>query len=261
MINSNIRNSIYTIELLRAWIYRYLKSRYRQSLLGGLWAILQPAASVAIFSVIFVYFVPVDTGDVPYALFSYAAMVPWTYFVASVTDMVDSLVSNMSLVTKIYFPREVVPMAATFSRLLDFSIASVLVMILMIINRVPFFLEGILFLPFIIGSQILLCMGIGLVGGALNVFYRDVRHIIALVMQVWFYATPIIYPVSTVPQKLVPFYFLNPMAGIIEAYRSVLFEQVFPGFHFLYSALVSFIVFIFGFWFFKRVEFQFADVV
>jgi lipopolysaccharide transport system permease protein len=258
---SDLRMLVDTHDLLWAWTYRTIRGRYQQSVLGGLWAIIQPAAAVAIFSIIFTYFVPVDTGDVPYVLFSYVAMVPWTLFSSSITDMVNSLVANMNLVTKIYFPREVLPIAALLSRLVDFAIASVLIVVLLVYFRWPVNIWALLFLPIILLVEIVLALGVGLMGAALNVFYRDIAHIVVLGLQIWFYATPIIYPVSVVPEELHTIYFLNPMAGVVEGFRDVILYGELPGPYLAISASVSVVVFIVGFWFFKRVEFQFADVV
>lgn len=248
-------------DLLEAWTWRIVRARYQQSLLGGLWAIIQPAATVAIFSLIFTRFMRVDTGGVPYVLFSYATMVPWTLFATSLGDMVNSLVDNMNLVTKIYFPREILPISAMSARLIDFGIASAVLVVLMILYQVPPFLTGWLYLPLILVIQIALGLGLGLAGAALNVFYRDVKHLIALGLQVWMYASPVIYPSSIVPEQLRPLYFLNPMAGIIEAYRDVLLYEKLPDVYLIWAALVSFTILLVGYWFFKRVDFQFADVV
>lgn len=248
-------------ELLSAWTVRTIRARYQQSVLGGLWAILQPLATVAIFTVIFTMFIPVDTGTIPYVVFSYTAMVPWTLFATSITDMVDSLIINMNLVTKIYFPREILPIAALLARLLDFSIASIVLLLLMLYYGLPLLTVNWLYLPAILAIQLALALGLGLAGSALNVFYRDIKHLFVLGIQLWFYATPIIYPVSVVPEKLRPFYFLNPMAGAIEAYRAVLLYQEEPGPYLLTSVLVSLVMLLSGYWFFKQVEFQFADVV
>jgi lipopolysaccharide transport system permease protein len=226
-----------------------------------LWAIIQPVATVIIFTVIFTFFVPVDTGTTPYIVFSYTAMVPWTLFSSSILDMVDSLVGNMNLVSKIYFPREVLPISSLMARLVDFLISFSLLIIFIIIYRVPIYIPGWLFLPIILLTQVILAFGLGLVGSALNVFYRDVKPIFTLGLQIWFYASPIIYPVSSVPERFRTIYFLNPMAGVIEAYRMVLINQELPGAYFLVSVGIAAGIFLFGYWFFKRVEFQFADVI
>lgn len=247
--------------LLYAWIVRTIRARYKQSVLGGLWAIVQPTVATLIFSIVFTYFVPVDTGGIPYVLFSYVAMAPWTFFTTALADMVESLVINMNLVSKIYFPREILPIAALLARLLDFGIASILLIGLLIYFRVRIEPTALVFLPAVLAIQLALSLGLGFMGAALNVFYRDVKHIIALVIQVWLYATPIIYPINTVPAWLRPYYFLNPMAGIIEAYRDILLRQQGPSAYLLISLLIAAVVLLVGYRFFKKVEFQFADVV
>jgi lipopolysaccharide transport system permease protein len=249
------------LELVRVWTHRIIRGRYRQSVLGWLWAIVQPIANAAIFSIIFVYFVPVKTGGTPYVLFSYAAMIPWTLFSSSITDMVESLVSNSNLVTKIYFPREVLPVAATLARLLDFVIAGVPLAGLMIYYRAPIYLEAIWIVPIIVFVQTLLGLGIGLIGAALNVFYRDIRHLVTLGLQLWFYATPIIYPASAVPHNLLSFYYLNPMAGIVTAYRIVLFDHGSPWSYLGYPVGCAVVLAAVGLWLFRGVEAQFADVM
>lgn len=248
-------------DLLFTWTMRTIRARYQQSILGGLWAILQPVALVAMFSLVFSLIVPVDTGKLPYVVFSYTAMVPWALFATSVTDMVDSLVVNMALVSKIYFPREILPIAVLLARLLDFGIAGGVLVVLLLYYRMPIFSLGLVYLPLVLTIQLGLTLGLGLAGSALNAFYRDVRHLFALGMQIWFYATPVIYPASLVPERLRPFYFLNPMAGLIEAYRAILLDQRLPDSYLLTSALTALVVFLIGYWIFKRFEFQFADVV
>lgn len=248
-------------DLLLAWTVRNIRGRYQQSALGWLWAIVQPAGTAIIFSIIFTQFVTINTGDTPYILFSYTAMVPWMLFATSLSDMIPSIVINMDLVKKIYFPREVLPIAAMLARLMDFGVASVLIVILLIIFKAPFFPLGWLYLPIILAIQILLILGVGLAGAASNVFFRDVQSLITLIIQIWFYASPIIYPVEMVPERLQPLYFFNPMAGVISAYRDILLNGRLPGVYLIPSGLVTLILFIFGYWFFKKVEFKFADII
>lgn len=257
----NFRRLIQTRDLLQAWTWRIIRARYQQSVLGGLWAIIQPAATVAIFSIIFTLFVRVDTGGIPYVLFSYATVVPWTLFSTSLTDLTDSIVGNMNLVTKIYFPREVLLIAATFARLIDFGIASALLLVLMMFYRIPLFGINWLYLPIVLFIQVALALGLGFIGAALNVFYRDVKHLIGLGLQIWLYASPVIYPVSAIPQELRLVYFVNPMAGILASYRDILLFGQSPGSYLIWSAFAAFSLMLLGYWFFKRLEFQFADVV
>jgi lipopolysaccharide transport system permease protein len=247
--------------LLIAWTGRNIRGRYQQSFLGWLWALAQPAAQVAIFTVVFTQFVPVDTGSIAYPVFSFVAVVPWTLLAAALPDMSNSLIENMSLVTKIYFPREVLPVAAMLARLLDFCVATGLLVVLMVIYQVPVFPLGLLIFPFILATQLLLILGIGLAAAALNVFFRDVRSLMVLGLQLWFYASPIIYPVSMVPERLHFFYYLNPMAGIISAYRDVLLERRVPGNYMISAFVVSLLIFLAGYWLFKQLEHRFADIV
>ncbi len=257
---SDLKNLNIHKDLLLSWTFRIIRARYQQSVLGGAWAIIQPVTSVMVFSVLFTYLVPIQT-DVPYFLFSFSAMVPWTFLSSSVTDMVNSLVENMNLVTKIYFPREILPIAALLARFVDFLIAEALIVVLMIVYKQQFLSPAILYIPFVIFIQMILSLGLGFIGAALNVFYRDIRHVVVLGLQLWFYASPIIYPIDRIPERYLPFYFLNPMAGVITAYREILFEQSAPGNYLLISIGIALVIFFLGYWLFKRLEFKFADVV
>ena len=258
---SNLHNFIASKDILFSWTSRTIRGRYQQSILGWLWAIVQPAASVIIFSIIFTQFVPIDTGGIPYPVFSYVAVVPWTFFASSLGDMSNSLIQNMTLVTNIYFPRESLPIAAMLARFLDFGISALLLIVLMFFFKAQIFPLGLLVLPLIILIQIALITGLGLMAAALNIFYRDVQPLLTLIIQLWFYASPIIYPITMVPERFRNFYYLNPMAGIIESYRDILLEQNLPGTYIYSAAIVSVLVLVVGYWFFKRVEHLFADIV
>lgn len=258
---THLRNLNVYRDLLVAWTFRTVRARYQQSVLGALWAVLQPAATVVVFTIIFTRFVRVDTGDLPYVVFSYTAMVPWTLFSTSVNDMVESLVSNMNLVAKIYFPRDILVIAAMLARLLDFSIAFLVLIVLMLLYGMPILTWSWLYLPLVMAIQLALGLGIGLAGASLNVFLRDIKHLFTLGLQLWLYATPIIYPVTLVPENLRTLYFMNPMAGAIEAYRAILLHNQAPGPSLMISAGVAFLTLICGYLFFKRVEHKFADVV
>ncbi len=258
---ADVKSAIQSKDLLLAWTSRNIRARYQQSALGWLWAVIQPAAQTVIFTFIFTMFVPIDTGDVPYGVFSYVAMVPWAFLASSLNDMSGSIVANISLVTKIYFRREALPIASMLARFMDFGIAAALLVPLLLYFQIPIYPAGLLFLPVILAIQIMLILGLGLATAAANVFYRDVQSLLALGIQLWFYASPIIYPVTMVPEKLRPFYFLNPMAGILEAYRDVLLNGRLPGTYLIPSTVVALVVFLGGYWFFKRVEYLFADIV
>lgn len=246
--------------LLYAWTLRTVRARYKQSLLGGLWALLQPTVTTLIFSLVFTYFVPIQTDGIPYVLFAYTALAPWTFFTTALVDMGEALVNNMNLISKIYFPREILPLAALLARLLDLGIASLLLVVLLLYFGVAVRVYPLLFLPAVVAIQVVLLLGLGLLGAALHVFYRDIKHLLALVLQVWLYATPIIYPVSAVPGWVRPYYFLNPMAGIIESYRDILLRQQAPSLYLLVAFVLASLCLGLGYRGFKRLERQFADV-
>lgn len=248
-------------DLLRQWTARTLRARYQQSVLGWLWAFIQPAAQTAVLTVVFTRLVRVDTAGVPYAAFAYVATASWAFLASSLADMTASLVENMNLVTKVYFPREVLPLASMLARLADFGIAAVLFAGLAWYFGIPLFPLGLLALPVIVLVNILLVAGIGLACAALNVFARDVRSLLVLATQLWLYASPVIYPLQAVPERYRGIYQLNPMVGIIEGYRAVLLNGQLPGPSLALSAVVAAVVFILGYWFFKRMEFKFADMV
>lgn len=248
-------------ELLAAWTWRGIRSRYKQTLLGGLWAILQPLALMAVFSLVFSYLFKVPSDGIPYPIFSYAALLPWSLFAASVTAAVPSLVDQSALVSKIYFPREILPLGAIGVALVDFLLASTVFAGMMVVYQVPLTWQALWVLPLLL-IQVCLAAGLGLAASAANVFYRDVRHVIALVLQLWMYATPVIYPLSLVPDWLRPAYLLNPMAGLVETYRRVLLLGQAPDAGQLAPAvLVSLAVLISGWALFRRLEGSFADVI
>lgn len=261
MHTSPIKTLFHHRDLLSAWTMRVIRARYQQSILGGLWAVLQPVATVTIFTTVFSLILKVDTGDIPYVVFSYTALVPWMLFSASITDMSESIVSNMNLVGKIFFPRDILVISVMMARLLDFFIAYGLLIVLMVYFSIPIFMVTWLFLPVILLVQLALALGLGLILAALNAFYRDVKHVVILLLQVWLYVTPIIYPVNLVPERFQSIYFLNPMAGVVEGYRAIMLYGSIPDDRFLISASVALVVLLAGYWFFKRVEHRFADII
>jgi lipopolysaccharide transport system permease protein len=248
-------------DLLWQWVGRTLQARYQQSLLGWLWAVIQPVAQTAILAVVFTRFVTVNTGDTPYLVFAYVAIVAWGFLATSLTDMTSSLVDNMNLVNKIYFPREVLPIASMLARLTDLGVALALFVGLAVYYRLPLLAPALVFLPSVLIVQVLLVTGVGLACAAGNVFVRDVRSLLLLTTQLWFYASPVIYPLESVPEAIRPYYMLNPMTGIIEGYRSILIHARVPDGSFLAAALISVAAFGVGYGAFKRAESRFADLV
>jgi len=248
-------------DLLWLWTTREVKVRYKQSVLGVAWAILQPLVLTVVFTVVFSRLVRVDTGGVPYPIFAYAALVPWTLFATSLSFGIPSLVTNMNLVTKIYFPREILPLASIGSALLDFLVASLIFVGMLVAYRVWPSVHALWVIPLLV-IQTILMVGVTLWGSAVIVFFRDMRFVVPLLTQVWMYATPIIYPVELVPERLQPYYFLNPMAGIIDGYRRVLVMAEAPRLPALGLALlVSGLIMFSSYAFFKRTEPLFADLI
>lgn len=248
-------------DLLWLWTAREIKVRYKQSILGVAWAILQPLALTAMFTVIFSRLVEVDTGGVPYPIFAYAALVPWTFFTTSLSFGIPSLVNNLNLVTKVYFPREILPLASIGAAFLDFLVASVILGGMLILYQTGPGPEALWVIPLLL-IQIVLSVGVTLIGSAAIVFFRDVRFVVPLLTQVWMYATPIIYPVDLVPPRLRPYYFLNPMASIIDGYRRALVMGEPPRLSGLWlGAAVSLSLLLLGYAVFKRAEPAFADLI
>ncbi|RMH02230.1 MAG: ABC transporter permease [Chloroflexi bacterium] len=248
-------------ELLGMWVFREIRVRYKQSFLGAAWAILQPLVLMLMFTIVFSIMARFPTDGIPYPIFSYTALLPWTLFATSISFGVNSLINNMSLVTKTYFPREVLPMGVIGAALFDYTIASSIFVVMLIYYKVPLTWH-FLWIPVLLVIQIFLMLGIILLGSALTVFYRDVRFVVPLGVQLWLYATPIIYPVSLVPEKFRTLYMLNPMAGIVESYRQVILRGQPPVTKDIaLAAAVSIILFLISYRVFKRLEVVFNDII
>ena len=248
-------------DLLWLWTAREVQVRYKQSLLGVAWAILQPLALTIVFTLVFSLLVRIDTGDIPYPVFVYSALVPWTFFTTSLSFGIPSLVTNMNLVTKIYFPREVLPLASIGSAFVNFLAAAAVFVGMLVVYHVWPGIHMLWVIPLLV-IQIILTIGVTLLGAMVIVFFRDMRFVVPLVLQVWMYATPIVYPVDLVPEQLRPYYFLNPMAGIIDGYRRALLMGESPRLTaLLISTVVSCIIFVIGYALFKRAEPTFADLI
>jgi lipopolysaccharide transport system permease protein len=248
-------------ELLVMWTMREISVRYKQSLLGAAWALLQPLALMLVFTLVFSVLVKLPSDDVPYPVFSYTALVVWTFFATSVTFAIPTLVNNMNLVTKIYFPREILPIGSIGAAFVDFVIASSLLVVLLVWFHMPLS-AALLWLPVLLAIQVLLILGVVLPAAALNVLHRDIRFIVPVAVQLWLYATPVIYPVSVVPESFRTVYLLNPMTGLVDSYRQVLLHGAAPAPEpLLLSFAVSLLLAVAGYAYFKRAESTFADVI
>jgi lipopolysaccharide transport system permease protein len=258
------------IDLKEIWDYRELlyfltkrdiKVRYKQTILGGLWAIIQPVFTMIVFTIFFGRLAKVPSEGIPYPIFVYAGLLPWTYFANAVSASGNSLVGSANLITKVYFPRLIVPASASLAGLLDFFIAMLILGVMMIYYQfIPGI--GILLFPFLVGLTFLCAVGVGLWLSALNVQYRDIRYAIPFLIQIWMFVSPVIYPVSIVDEKYQWILALNPMGGVINAYRASILGHLPIDWGLLaISTAIIIIIFLSGLYYFRRMEKIFADVV
>jgi lipopolysaccharide transport system permease protein len=248
-------------ELLYFLIWRDVKVRYKQTALGAAWAVIQPFFMMIVFSLFFGRLAKVPSDGIPYPVFTFCALLPWQLFANALTESSNSLVGNQNLITKVYFPRLVVPISAVLGGLVDFVIAFVILLGMMLYyGIVPGW--AIVTLPGFILLAVLTALGVGLWLSALNVQYRDVRYTIGFLVQLWLFLTPVAYPSSIVPEKWRPLYGLNPMAGVVEGFRWALLGKSQPPGAMLWVSVVAVIVILFGgLYYFRRMEQQFADIV
>ena len=248
-------------ELLSAIIIRDIKIRYKQSVLGVSWAILQPLSLMIIFTIVFSKFTKVPTNGIPYPIFSYCGLLPWTFFATSLTFAIPSLINNITLVTKIYFPREIFPIAAVAACFFDFLVASVIFIFMMLYYKVAVSIT-ILLVPLLFIIQILFTLSVVFVASTMNVFFRDIRYIVPLGVQLWMFLSPVIYPNSVVPEKFQLIYSLNPMAVLLDGYRSVILTGEFPSLKLLgLACFIAMVTFLYSYKIFKHYEMKFADVI
>ena len=246
-------------ELLYFLTWRDIKVRYKQTVLGATWAVMQPLLLMLIFTFVFARLGGIKSENVPYPIFVYAALLPWTFFAHAVTNSGNSLVGSTSLITKVYFPRVIIPAAAVAAGLVDFSIAFILLIVLMFYYHVGLH-AGILLLPVFVLMAIMLALGVGMLMSALNVKYRDVRHALPFLIQIWMFASPVMYPVPA-GWRWSWLFALNPMTGIIQGFRSALFEKAFDWPSLGVSAVIILLVLICAVFTFNRMEKSFADVI
>lgn len=264
------RRGLFDLDIAGVWRYRELmwflvlrdvKVRYKQAALGMAWAIVQPLFTVVIFTVIFGYFARLPSQGLPYPLFAFAAMLPWTYFSEAARRSSLGLVGDATLISKIYFPRLVVPIANVITPMADFFVA---LLVFSVALAWYGYFPGwqVVLIPVLLLISMLLALAVGLWLGPINVRYRDITHTLPFLLQIWMYATPIIYPLSMVPERWQALYSLNPMVGVVEGFRWVLLDQGNPDFR---AMVLSFgiivIALIGGLIFFRRAERQFADIL
>lgn len=258
----NLRELWQYRELIYFLTWRDIKVRYKQATLGVAWAILQPVLTTLITSLVFGYLLKVDTGsDLPYPVFTLAAQLPWHLFQLSLQKSSMSLVSNSNLITKIYFPRIIIPLSSVLAVLVDFGISLLLLFGAMFIYKLPITWNALWLIPLTL-LAILAALAVGLWLSALNVQYRDIQQMVPFLMQIWMYATPIVYPITIIPEGLIRnIYSLNPMVGVVQGFRWALFGGAAPDISLFYTSIAVIVLLISGLYFFRRMEKTFADVV
>src|SRR6476620_8938472 len=248
-------------ELLYALVGREIKLRYKQTAIGVSWGLLQPFVTMLIFTVIFGGLAKMPSDGVWYPVFALTALLPWTYFSQAVTRAGGALVGNANLISKIYFPRILLPLSTIIAPLVDFVLSLILLFVMLTYAGIPLTWK-LLTLPIFILIAMISAMGVGLVVSATNVKYRDVGHAIPFVMQIWMFVSPIVYPVSLVPEQWRFIYGLNPMAGVIEGFRWALLGQTAPDPMVMAASFLVFVVFLLvSLVYFRQMERQFADVI
>lgn len=248
-------------ELLFFLVWRDVKVRYKQTILGATWALLQPVLTMVVFSLFFGKLAKIPSDGVPYPIWSYAALVPWTLFATSLTQSSNSLVGGQNLIKKVYFPRLALPIASTLAGLVDFAIAfGVLLVMMLAYGVVP--TMNLLWLPALVLLSLVTALGVGLWLSALNVQFRDIKHTVPFLVQLWLFATPIAYPSSLVPEAYRPLLAINPMAGVVEGFRWVLLgTDTAPGLLIGISSITALLMLVSGALYFRRMEKSFADIV
>ena len=248
-------------ELLLFLTWRDIKVRYKQTVFGAAWAIVQPVMSMVVFSVFFGRLAAMPSDGVPYPLFSFSALVPWTFFASALSASSNSLVGSASLLSKVYFPRLVIPFSSVLVGVVDFLLAFVvLVMMILWFGHIPSW--HVMWLPFLLLLALVTALGVGLWLSALNVQFRDIRYVIPYMVQLWMFATPIVYPSSLLKEPWRTLYGLNPMTGVVEGFRWALVgTNTAPGAMLAVSTVAAVVVFVSGAYYFKAMEKTFADLV
>lgn len=263
------RRGFRLLDLRELWAYRELlwvltardvKVRYKQTVLGAAWAILRPVLTMVIFSVVFGTLARLPSDGLPYPIFVFAALLPWTFFATAVGASGQSLVGSANLVSKVYFPRLIIPLASVGTALVDLLIATGILLAMMAWYGVGW-TSNLLAAPLLLIGLVVAALGVGTLLSALTVAYRDFTHITPFLLQIWMYVTPVIYPVSIVPERWQWLLYLNPMTGLIEAFRSAFLGRPFDWAGIGLSCAVALVVFLVAIAYFERVERRFADIV
>lgn len=240
---------------------REIKAKYKQSILGYAWVLLVPLINLVVLTIVFKYLFRVPTSNIPYPVFLFTALVPWTFLSNALSTATGSIISNGSLVTKVTLPREIFPLASISSKLIDLLLTGMVLIGFLIFYHIPFHLTLFL-VPVIFLIQLMLMIGVSFILSATNTFFRDVENLLAVFLTVWMYLTPIIYSYQMIPSGLRKYFNLNPMTPVINSYRNVILDGVLPNWYLLaYSFAIALFFFLFGLWFFRRRARNFADVI
>jgi lipopolysaccharide transport system permease protein len=248
-------------ELLYFLVWRDIKVRYKQTVLGASWAIIQPFFTMVVFSLFFGRLAGIPSDGVPYPIFSFAALVPWTFFASGLAGSANSLVGSQNLIKKVYFPRLAIPIATVLSGAVDFALAFVVLLGMMLFYGITPTVNVVWLIPLLL-LALVTSLGVGLWFSALNVKYRDVRYVVPFMVQLWLFATPIAYPSSLLDEPWRTVYALNPMVGVVEGFRwALLGTETAPGAMMLVSSSVAIALLVGGAFYFRRMESTFADIV
>ena len=247
-------------ELLWVLIARDIKVRYKQTVLGASWALIQPLATMLLFSLIFGRLAKIPSDGFPYPIFVFAGLLPWTFFANTLSSSSNSLVGQQQLISKVYFPRLILPLSSVGSGLVDFAISALIMLALLFYFGVGATVN-LLAVPLLVLAVIFIALGAGTLLSALTVTYRDFRYIIPFMVQFWMFATPVVYPASLFPEKWQWVLYLNPVAGLIEAFRSAFLGRAFDIDGIVISGISSIVIFVVGVFYFEKMERRFADVI
>ncbi len=248
-------------ELIYFLTWRDIKVKYKQALLGVAWAVIQPVLTMLVFTVVFGILLKTPSNDAPYPIFVFSALLPWQMFANALQRASASLVGNANLITKIYFPRLIIPLASVLASLVDFFVSLVILIGMMLFYQVTFTWQMLWLLPLVL-MALLAAVAVGLWLSALNVQYRDVQHMTHFIVNVWMYASPVVYPIETIPEGILrTLYGLNPMVGVIQGFRWALIGGSPPDATLLVSVIIILVLFVSGLFYFCRMEKTFADVV
>jgi lipopolysaccharide transport system permease protein len=248
-------------ELLYFLVWRDVKVRYKQTVLGAAWAVIQPFMAMVVFSIFFGKLAKMPSDGIPYPLFAYAALVPWGFFANGLSQASNSLVGSSHLITKVYFPRLVVPISSVISGIVDFVLAFAVLLGMMLYFGI-FPTINVIWLPFLLLLAFVTALGVGMWLSALNVEFRDIRYVLPFLTQFWMFATPIVYPSSLLSEPWRTIYGLNPMVGVVEGFRwALLGTQTAPGPIVIVSSLAALVILVGGAFYFRKMEKTFADIV